>query len=91
MVMLNGFSDVMEILVSLTGFGIIIGEAISLTVALITGFWLFMKGGVSSLTGFGIGSGVDFLSGSFLPGKTGGFISSWIKINATAPESGEED
>mgnify|MGYP001569072167 CR=1 FL=1 len=90
MVMLNAFSDMAEGLVSLTGFGIIIGEAINLAVSLITGFWLFMKGGVSSLTGFGIGSGVDFLSGSFLPGKTGGVIASIIKINREAPDELEE-
>ncbi len=90
MVMLNGFSDLMEILVSLTGFGIIIGEMISLSVALVTGFWLFIKGGTSALTGFGIGSGVDFLTGSFAPSKTGGLIASMVKINAAAEEP-EED
>ena len=54
--------------------------------ALITGFWLFMRGGLSSLRGFGIGEGIDFLTGSIAPGKTGGVIASIIKINAAAPD-----
>ena len=89
MVLIAAFSDGAEALVSLTGFGIIIGEMINIAVALVLGFWLFMKGGIGSLRGFGIGAGIDFLSGSFLPGKTGGVIASIIKINREATD--EED
>jgi len=89
MILIAAFSDGVEALVSLTGFGIIIGEVINFAVSLVLGFWLFTKGGISSLKGFGIGSGVDFLSGSFLPGKTGGVIASIIKINSQAPDEDE--
>jgi len=90
MVLVAAFSDGIEALVDLTGFGIIIGEMINIAVSFILGFWLFAKGGISGLSGFGIGSGIDFLSGSFLPGKTGGVIASIIKINKEATDELEE-
>ncbi len=90
MILITAFSDGIEALVDLTGFGIIIGEMINIAVSFLIGFWLFTKSGISGLSGFGIGSGIDFLSGSFLPGKTGGVIASIIKINRETANEGED-
>ncbi len=65
-------ADVVEILVDLTGFGIIIGEIINFgTGAMIEG-WLLMKGlrGARNLVSFGVGTILDGVTTSFLPVKT---------------------
>jgi len=72
MVLIVLCADIVEILVDLTGFGIIIGEVINFAVGAMIEFWLFIKGikGFWKLTSWGIGTLLDGALASFLPIKT---------------------
>jgi len=72
MVMIVLCADIAEILVDLTGFGIIIGEIINFVVGIGLQLWLFMKGikGFWKLASWGIGTLLDGVLAGFLPIKT---------------------
>lgn len=65
-------ADVVEILVDLTGFGIIIGEIINFATGAMIEGWLLMKGlrGTRNLVSFGVGTILDGVTTSFLPVKS---------------------
>lgn len=65
-------ADIIEVLVSFTGFGIIIGEIINFSVGALIEGWLFFKGvkGIWKLASFPIGFAADGLFGSLFPVKT---------------------
>ena len=72
MVMIVGLADAVEILIGLTGIGIIIGEIINFVVGAGIQLWLFMKGikGFWKLASWGIGTLLDGVLAGFLPIKT---------------------
>lgn len=83
MVGLVAFADALEILVDLTGIGIIAGELINLVVGAGLQLWLFMKGikGFWKLASWGIGTLLDGVLGGLLPIKTISLIVTIYLVN----------
>jgi len=75
--------DGVEFLVSITGFGIIIGEIVNFVGGAAIEIYLFLKGarGARQLVTMGIGTVLDGVSSSALPIKTITFLITWYLVN----------